>query len=138
MHGLVAAPTGPVPVSVAQGVLTTWVTWIDGYGNVQLAGEGAAWEQLGVAPGATGLVELDLDPAPADGRPGRKPARQWEHSALVRPVSSFASLDPGELGLVIDAHGRHALVLDRASAASALGIPGPGAVVRARVRDGDR
>jgi hypothetical protein len=51
-------------------------------------------------------------------------------------VSSFSSLDPGELGLVIDANGRHALVIDRASAASTLGIAGPGTVIRVRVGTG--
>jgi S-adenosylmethionine hydrolase len=134
VDGLVALPVDPVPVSVADGVLTTWVTWVDGYGNVQLAGDLRAWDQLGVASGATVLV--DLDPVPADGRRGQEPADQPERPAPARPVSSFSSLDPGELGLVIDANGRHALVIDRASAASALGIAGPGTVIRVRVGTG--
>jgi S-adenosylmethionine hydrolase len=134
VDGLVALPAGSVPVSVADGVLTTSVTWVDGYGNVQLAGDGPAWEQVGVVPGATVLV--DLDPIPTDGRRGQESVSPPGRPARARPVSSFTSLDPGELGLLVDANGRHALVLDRASAASALGIAGPGTVVRVRVGTG--
>ena len=134
VDGLVALPADSVPVSVADGVLTTSVTWVDGYGNVQLAGDGPAWEQVGVAPGATVLV--DLDPVPTDGRRGQESVSPPERPARARPVSSFTSLDPGELGLLVDANGSHALVLDRASAATALGIVGPGTVVRVRVGTG--
>jgi S-adenosylmethionine hydrolase len=129
---LVALPAGPVPVSVADGVLTTWVTWVDGYGNVQLAGDGPAWAQLGVAPGATVLV--DVEPVPADGPRGQEAVGPPPRRA--RSVSSFSSLDPGQLGLMVDANGGHALVLDRASAASALGVAGPATVVRVQVHTG--
>ena len=132
--GLVALPDSPVPVSVADGVLTTSVTWVDGYGNVQLAGDVPTWDQLGLLPGA--IVLVDLDPVPPDGRRGQELVGHLERPARARPVSSFSSLDASELGLVIDANGGHALVLDRASAASALGIAGPGTVVRVRVGTG--
>lgn len=134
VDGLATLPADPVPVSVGAGVLTTWVTWVDGYGNVQLAGGGPVWEQLGVAPGATVLV--DLDPVATVGRKGQGSVGHPARPARARPVSSFSSLDPGQLGLVVDANGHHALVLDRASAASALGIAGPGTVVRVRVGTG--
>ncbi len=121
--GLVALPAGPAPVSVSAGVMTTWVTWVDGYGNVQLAGDGPTWDQLGVGLGATVLV------GPSDRTVQDRPAR-------ARRVSAFSSLEPGELGLLVDANGLHSLVLDRASAASALGISGPGLVVRVQARGG--
>lgn len=133
VDGLVALPVDPA-VSVAGGVLTTSVTWVDGYGNVQLAGDGSAWAPLGVAPGMTVLV--DPDPVPTDGNGGQDSIGPAERPARARPVPSFSSLGPGELGLLVDANGRHALVLDRASAASALGIAGPGTVVRVRVETG--
>jgi S-adenosylmethionine hydrolase len=132
VDGLAALPAGPVPVSVADGVLTTWVTWVDGYGNVQLAGDGPAWAQLGVTPGATVLV--DVEPLPADGPQGQEPFGPPPRRA--RAVSSFSSLGPGQLGLMVDANGGHALVLDRASAASALGVAGPATVVRVQVHTG--
>jgi hypothetical protein len=136
VDGLVALSGGPVRASVADGVLTTSVSWVDGYGNVQLAGDGPAWEQVGVAPGATVLVDLDLDPGPTEGGSDLELVGPWEYSARARRVSSFASLDPGQLGLLIDANGRHALVLNRDSAAVALGIGGPGTRVRVRLGTG--
>ncbi len=48
-------------------------------------------------------------------------------------MSAYSSLKPDELGLILDANGHYALVLDRASAASALGGTVPGTVVRVRV-----
>jgi hypothetical protein len=123
VDGLEALPTGPVSVSVSAGVLTTSVTWVDGYGNVQLAGDGPTWDQLGLDLGTTVSVE-PLDPALP-----LRPVR-------ARRVSAFSSLEPGELGLLVDANGQHALVLDRASAAAALGIDGPGPVLRVQVRGG--
>jgi S-adenosyl-L-methionine hydrolase (adenosine-forming) len=134
VDGLVALSVGPVPVSVANGVLTTSVTWVDGYGNVQLAGDGPAWEQVGVAPGATVLV--DLDPGPTDGGRGQERDGPGKRRARARLVSSFSLLDPGQLGLLVDANGSHALVLRRASAATALGITGPGTRVRVRLGTG--
>ena len=139
-------------VSVTDGVLTTSVTWVDGYGNVQLEGDGRAWEQLEVALGATVLV--DLEPArsvPSDDHGGRRPVgeprspsgrqvrdRQVQgRQVRARRVSAYSSLEPDELGLILDANGHHALVLDRASAASALGETVPGTVVRVRVQAED-
>jgi S-adenosylmethionine hydrolase len=84
VDGLVALPTGPVLVSVADGVLTTSVTWVDGYGNVQLAGDGPAWEQVGAAPGATVLV--DLDPVPDEGVRGQEGSVHAERPARARRV----------------------------------------------------
>jgi hypothetical protein len=121
VDGLVALPAGPAPGSVSAGVMTTLVTWVDGYGNVQLAGDGPTWDQLGLDLGATVLVDLRT----VQDRP------TW-----ARRVSAFSSLEPGELGLLVDANGHHALVLDRASAASALGISRPGFVVRVQARGG--
>jgi S-adenosyl-L-methionine hydrolase (adenosine-forming) len=123
VDGLVALPAGPAPASVSAGVMITSVTWVDGYGNVQLAGDGPTWDQLRVDLGATVLV------GPSDRTLQDRPAR-------ARRVSGFSSLEPGELGLLVDANGLHALVLDRASAASALGISGPGFVVRVQARGG--
>jgi S-adenosylmethionine hydrolase len=146
---LVALPERRATVSVTDGVLTTSVTWVDGYGNIQLEGDGRDWEQLAVAPGATVLVDLEpARPAPSDDHGGRQPAgeplsrsgRQIRDRQVrrgqgrARRVSAYSSLQPDELGLILDANGHHALVLDRASAASALGGPVPGTVVRVRVR----
>ncbi len=48
---------------------------------------------------------------------------------VARRVGAFGQLARGELGLLVDANGRVALVLDRASAALALDLAGPGVAV---------
>lgn len=74
--------------------VTAAVTWIDRYGNVQLALHG---EVLGTA-GTAGLVVRDED-------------------ALVRIVHTYDELDPGTAGLLTDANGAVALVVAEGSAA---------------------
>jgi S-adenosylmethionine hydrolase len=77
------------------------VTWVDRFGNVQLAARGAA----GPAPG-TGLA------VGIEGRPSHR----------ARRVRAFADLAPGELGVLDDADGQLAVVCWRASAAALLGV----------------
>jgi len=128
--------SGGAPGSRPGGPLVTSVGWVDRFGNVQLTltpDELVGW---GLAPGGTASVDLlsglagtGVDAgADADGGhrglPGPFPAR-W--------VGAFADLAPGELGLLTDANGSIALVLDRASAAHRLGVTQPGAPVELRV-----
>ncbi len=73
VDSLVALPERRATVSVSDGVLTTSVTWVDGYGNVQLEGDDRDWEQLAVALGATVLVDLEpVLAAPSDDHGGRQ------------------------------------------------------------------
>ena len=51
-------------------------------------------------------------------------------TTVARWVGAFGHLEGGEFGLVEDANGKVALVLDRASAASALRLAGAGVAVR--------
>ena len=151
---LVALPDRRPEASVSDGVVSTWVTWVDGYGNVQLAGSCGMWEEAGVVLGTTALI--GLGPSPGGGRdsarqvPARQvPARQVPARPVpadpvparhvpadpvpARRVPAFSSLAPGEFGLVLDSNGHHALVLDRDSAASRLGDPVPGTGVWVRL-----
>ena len=50
----------------------------------------------------------------------------------LRWVAAFGDLEAGEFGLLVDANGQLALVLDRSSAAAHLGIVGPGRAVAVR------
>ncbi len=80
------------------------VTWVDRFGNVQLALAAAQAEDL------TGIALL---------------ARPGAEGLLARRVAAFEDLGPGELGIVADASGQLALVAGRASAAGRLGlVPG--------------
>jgi S-adenosylmethionine hydrolase len=100
---LVPAPA-VVPDRVEGGALVTTVGHVDGFGNVGLRARPDALAALGLGVGDTVAVAL--------GASAPTPAR-W--------VVGFADLGPGELGLLVDADGRLALVLDRRPAAARLG-----------------
>ncbi len=125
------------PLAGAGPVLLIAVGWIDRFGNVQLGidGDGAA-DILG-SPGARLQVALGPlgDPGAAAGCRADDRPEGFEAWTEVRRVTAFADLDPGEVGLLLDANGRPALVLDRSSAAAHLGIDGPGRTVAVRAAD---
>jgi S-adenosylmethionine hydrolase len=100
---------GPVLAIRREGAqVVAEVVGSDRFGNLQLAARAADVAHLG----SSVVVE-------AGGARGR----------LARRVEAFGELAPGELGVLIDSSGLVALVLDRQSAARALGA-GPGAPVR--------
>jgi S-adenosylmethionine hydrolase len=109
----------------AADMLVASVTWIDRFGNVQLDLGAEDLDRLGLAHGGRTDVELE---SPAG------PTATHGHPFSARRVRSFAELEPGELGVLIDANGRVALVFDRASAAGTLGFAGPGAQPQVRFR----
>jgi S-adenosyl-L-methionine hydrolase (adenosine-forming) len=84
------------------------VLWIDHFGNIQLAAT-AVDAQTADLP-HTGTVDVDIDVA--DPLPGR----------TVRRVETFAELEPGELGLLLDANGHLAVVAGEAPAAGVLAV----------------
>lgn len=91
----------PVVRRPEEGVLEAEVTWIDRFGNVQLAAK----------PGDLRDVKhVDV-------------LRPALHGGTVeaRVVRAFAELDAGELGLLVDSYGQLALCLNGASAAKRLG-----------------
>jgi S-adenosyl-L-methionine hydrolase (adenosine-forming) len=95
----------PPPVCRRQnGWLEVEVTWIDRYGNVQLAGRPEALYA---------------------GGEGRRPVisvrRPVAGLLTARAVHTFGDLAPGELGLLVDSYGHLALCLNAASAAQFLG-----------------
>ncbi|MGH9108274.1 MAG: SAM hydrolase/SAM-dependent halogenase family protein [Acidimicrobiales bacterium] len=92
-------------------VLRAEVTWVDRFGNAQLA-----------APGDTlppDVVEVTVVPAAAGPR---------APSVTAPRVRAFADLVPGQIGLLVDANGRLAVVVREGSAAHRLGVV-PGDVV---------
>ncbi len=111
-RGSPSSPGGRADTLVAS------VTWIDRFGNVQLDLGAEDLDRLGLAHGGRTDVELESPGGPTSNR---------GHPFSARRVRSFAELQPGELGVLIDANGRVALVFDRASAAGTLGFAGPGA-----------
>ena len=104
----------PPRVATGDGSLAAEVQWVDGFGNVQLAAgpEDAAAAALG--------AQLDVEAGVVDGPVHR----------AVR-VPAFAALEPESLGVIVDANRRLALVCDRRSAATVLGVK-PGDLVTLR------
>ncbi|HEX2850028.1 MAG TPA: SAM-dependent chlorinase/fluorinase [Acidimicrobiales bacterium] len=93
---------GVLPVSEAEGeAMKGEVLWVDRFGNVQ----------------------LNIDPDDIIGMGDRLRVR-WsaDKSRTARRVDAYASLHPGELGVVIDSYGLVSLAFDRMSAASDLGL----------------
>lgn len=84
------------------------VTWVDRYGNVQLA----AGPALLPAPGE---VAVSRPPATDDDTGARA---SW----LARVVTAFGDLQADELGLLVDSYGYLSLCLNAAGAAGALGL----------------
>jgi S-adenosylmethionine hydrolase len=91
-----------IGLTVSAGRVEAEVLWIDHFGNIQLAA------------GEADAVSACFGPIVHVVGGGRVvPARR---------VGSFAQLEADEVGLVVDANGHLAVVCDRRSAASALGI----------------
>jgi S-adenosyl-L-methionine hydrolase (adenosine-forming) len=117
------------PLATGSTVLAT-VTWIDHFGNVQLGMGPAALDELGLPIGGTALATVQGEPGRGPISEASSPTPLVGGSTRVRRVGAFAELDPGECGLMVDANGQAALVLDRGSAARRLGVGGPGVAVR--------
>jgi len=88
-------------VSTTSGALAAEVLWVDRFGNVQLAARPAD------ADAAVLGMELEVIAGAV-------------HRA--QRVPTFAALEPGTLGLVVDANGHLAVVCDRQSAATVLQV----------------
>ena len=89
----------------ADGSCQAEVTWIDRFGNVQLAAGGAD------LPGGGRVLASLLSQGGL--------VASAEH--VARTVTAFGELPPGQLGILVDSYGQLALVLNRASAAALLG-----------------
>lgn len=91
------------------------VLWVDRYGNAQ----------------------LNIDPAELTEFDDRVRLVFDDTSRSARRVPAFASVEPGEVGLITDSYGLMAIVLDRASAAAEFGLRA-GSAVTIEALDEDR
>ncbi len=114
----------------AGSVVLTSATWIDRFGNVQLRLRPQVLEDRGLLCGDLAWVAVvdgsELGRSALEGGVpgGGGPA------VAVRRVESFGALARGEMGLMVDANGQVALVLDQASAAHRLGLTATGGRVK--------
>jgi S-adenosylmethionine hydrolase len=100
--------------------LRSEVTWVDHYGNLQLAATVADARVAGLP--ADGCLELT-----APGAPGREHLEGLPYALVpdgvqLRCVAAFGELGHGEFGLLVDANGHLAVVAGEASAAHWLNV----------------
>jgi S-adenosyl-L-methionine hydrolase (adenosine-forming) len=100
--------------------LRTEVTWVDRFGNLQLAATVADARVAGFP--MTGCVELAarLESGRAD--PDGLPHSLVPDGVQLRCVDAFGELEQGEFGLLVDANGHLAVVAGEASAARWLNV----------------
>jgi hypothetical protein len=100
--------------------LRSEVTWVDRYGNLQLAATVADARVAGIP--LTGRVELAarLESGRAD--PDGLPRSLVPDGMQLRCVDAFGELEHGEFGLLVDANGHLAVVAGEASAARWLNV----------------
>lgn len=96
------------------------VTWIDHFGNLQLAATVADAKVAGLP--ATGRVELAGGEAAEGRHPDGLPRSLVPDGVSLRCVDTFGDLERGELGLLVDANGHLAVVAREASAAHWLNL----------------
>ncbi len=100
--------------------LRTEVTWVDRFGNLQLAATVADARVAGIP--LTGCVELAarLESGRAD--PDGFPHSLVPDGVQLQCVDAFGQLEQGEFGLLVDANGHLAVVAGEASAAHWLNV----------------
>ncbi len=106
---------GVLPVTYEEdGALVGEVLWVDRYGNAQ----------------------LNIDPDEIESFGDRLRVRFGDEIRTARRVAAFGEVGPNEIGLVVDSYGLLAIVVDRHSAATELGLH-PSTEVRIEAFDDD-
>ena len=100
--------------------LRTEVTWVDRYGNLQLAATVADARVAGIP--LDGRVELAARLESGRQDPDGLPLSLVPEGTQLRCVDAFGQLQQGEFGLLVDANGHLAVVAGEASAARWLNV----------------
>jgi S-adenosylmethionine hydrolase len=96
------------------------VTWVDHFGNLQLAATVADARVAGIP--STGSIQLTARTDPAREDPDALPHSLVPQGVLLRCVDAFGELKQGEFGVLVDANGHLAVVAGEASAAHWLNV----------------
>ncbi len=96
------------------------VTWVDHFGNIQLAATVADARTTGLP--VSGTIEVVEQTESDLGSPRDLRSALVPDGVLLRCVDTFADLDHGELGLLVDANGHLAVIAGEASAARWLNV----------------
>ena len=100
--------------------LRTEVTWVDRFGNLQLAATVADARVAGIP--LTGRIELAARVESGREAPDGLPHSLVPDGVQLRCVDAFGQLEQGEFGLLVDANGHLAVVAGEASAAAWLNV----------------
>jgi hypothetical protein len=100
--------------------LRTEVTWVDHFGNLQLAATVADARVAGIP--LSGRVELAVRLESGRPHPDALPQALVPDGVQLRCVDAFGELQRGEFGLLVDANGHLAVVAGEASAAGWLNV----------------
>ena len=100
--------------------LRTEVTWVDHFGNLQLAATVADARVAGIP--LSGSVELAARVESGRPHPDGLPRALVPDGVQLRCVDAFGELQRGEFGLLVDANGHLAVVAGEASAAGWLNV----------------
>ena len=100
--------------------LRSEVTWVDRFGNLQLAATVADARVAGIP--LTGRVELAARLESGREDPDGLPRSLVPDGMQLRCVDAFGELEQGEFGLLVDANGHLAVVAGEASAARWLNV----------------
>ena len=100
--------------------LRSEVTWVDRFGNLQLAATVADARVAGIP--LTGRVELAARVESGREDPDGLPRSLVPDGMQLRCVDAFGELEQGEFGLLVDANGHLAVVAGEASAARWLNV----------------
>ncbi len=100
--------------------LRTEVTWVDRFGNLQLAATVADARVAGIP--LSGCVELAARIESGREAPDGLPHSLVPDGVQLRCVDAFGQLQQGEFGLLVDANGHLAVVAGEASAAGWLNV----------------
>jgi S-adenosylmethionine hydrolase len=100
------------------------VTWVDRFGNLQLAATVADARVAGMPSSGSVELEAELESASGPGRedPDGLPRSLVPDGVQLRCVEAFGQLEQGEFGLLVDANGHLAVVAGQASAARWLNV----------------
>jgi S-adenosylmethionine hydrolase len=96
------------------------VTWVDHFGNLQLAATQLDAQKAGIP--ATGNIELVVRTQYAGAPEDPLPPPLVPDRVQLRYVDAFGKLKQGEFGLLVDSNGHLAVVCGEASAAKWLNI----------------
>jgi S-adenosyl-L-methionine hydrolase (adenosine-forming) len=111
----------PACSRLEDGSLEAEVTWVDRFGNVQLAAEAPEVSANPAGAGGDGAFKAG-DRVLVHAHRAKRHGRGTAVSRDARVATAFADLAAGELGLLVDSYGHFALVQNGASAAEFLDV----------------